>query len=93
MRFDRRCLVQALLVQGLWLRSFHGAILDFIDPAARIQIQQVEPLVDCGRYRVKSTVGDPVDVYATIFKDGHDALGAAIPACAGRATRPGARSR
>jgi starch synthase (maltosyl-transferring) len=53
-------------------------ILDFIDPAARIQIQQVEPLVDCGRYPVKRTVGDAVEVYATIFKDGHDTLGAAI---------------
>jgi Domain of unknown function (DUF3416). len=53
-------------------------ILDFIDPAARIQVQQLEPLVDCGRYPVKRTVGDPVDVYATIFKDGHDVLGAAI---------------
>jgi starch synthase (maltosyl-transferring) len=53
-------------------------ILDFIDPAARIQVQQLEPLVDCGRYPVKRTVGDPVDVYVTIFKDGHDVLGAAI---------------
>jgi starch synthase (maltosyl-transferring) len=53
-------------------------ILDFIDPAARIQIQQVDPLIDCGRYPVKRTVGDAVEVHATIFKDGHDTLGAAI---------------
>jgi starch synthase (maltosyl-transferring) len=45
---------------------------------SRIQIQAVEPLLDCARYPVKRTVGDPVDVYATIFKDGHDTLGAAI---------------
>jgi starch synthase (maltosyl-transferring) len=45
---------------------------------SRIQIQAVEPLLDCGRYPVKRTVGDPVDVYATVFKDGHDSLGAAI---------------
>jgi starch synthase (maltosyl-transferring) len=44
----------------------------------RIQIQAVEPLLDCGHYPVKRTVGDPVEVYATIFKDGHDTLGAAI---------------
>ena len=37
----------------------------------RIQIQAVEPIVDCGRYPVKATVGDHVDVYATVFKDGH----------------------
>jgi starch synthase (maltosyl-transferring) len=53
-------------------------ILDFIDPTARIQIQALGPLVDCGRYPVKRTVGDAVDVYATVFKDGHDTLGAAI---------------
>src|SRR5512146_900476 len=40
----------------------------------RIQIQAVEPIVDCGRYPVKATVGDPVDVFATVFKDGHDTL-------------------
>jgi starch synthase (maltosyl-transferring) len=45
---------------------------------SRIQIQAVEPLLDCGRYSVKRTVGDVVDVHATIFRDGHDALGAAI---------------
>ncbi len=47
-------------------------------PPARIQIQAVEPLLDCGRFAVKRTVGDRVDVYATIVKDGHDVLGAAI---------------
>jgi starch synthase (maltosyl-transferring) len=47
-------------------------------PPPRIQIQHVEPLVDSGRYAIKRTVGDELDVYATIFKDGHDVLGAAI---------------
>ena len=47
-------------------------------PPPRIQIQAIEPLLDCGRYAVKRTVGDRVDVYATIVKDGHDILGAAI---------------
>jgi starch synthase (maltosyl-transferring) len=42
--------------------------------------------VDCGRYPVKRTVGERVDVYATIFKDGHDSLGAAI-----RVRAPGER--
>ena len=35
----------------------------------RIQIQHVEPLVDCGRYPVKRTAGESVDVYASIFKN------------------------
>ncbi len=47
-------------------------------PPARIQIQDVTPQVDCGRYHVKRTVGDRVDVRARIFRDGHDALGAAV---------------
>jgi starch synthase (maltosyl-transferring) len=48
------------------------------DPPARIQIQRVAPQVDCGRYAVKRTVGDRVDVTARIFRDGHELLGAAI---------------
>jgi starch synthase (maltosyl-transferring) len=45
---------------------------------ARIQIQEVTPHVDCGRYPVKRTVGERVDVTARIFRDGHETLGAAI---------------
>ena len=52
----------------------------------RIQIQAVEPIVDCGRYPAKRTVGDVVEVYATVFKDGHDTLGGAIRVT--RARRP-----
>ncbi len=55
------------------------------EPPARIQIQRVEPQVDCGRYPVKRTVGDAVEVTARIFRDGHDVLGAAV-----RAKAPGA---
>jgi starch synthase (maltosyl-transferring) len=45
---------------------------------ARIQIQEVVPQVDCGRYAVKRTVGDEVEVTARIFRDGHETLGAAV---------------
>jgi starch synthase (maltosyl-transferring) len=44
----------------------------------RIQIQEVSPQVDCGRYPVKRTVGDVLEVTARIFRDGHETLGAAI---------------
>ena len=44
----------------------------------RIQIQAIEPILDCGRFPVKCTVGEPVDVYATVFKDGHDVLDGAV---------------
>jgi len=37
----------------------------------RIQIQDVQPTVDCGRYPVKVCLGDNVKISATIFRDGH----------------------
>jgi starch synthase (maltosyl-transferring) len=45
---------------------------------ARIQIQDVSPQVDCGRYPVKRTAGEVVEVTARIFRDGHETLGAAV---------------
>jgi starch synthase (maltosyl-transferring) len=44
----------------------------------RIQIEEVWPQIDCGRYPVKRSVGDAVEVWATIFRDGHEVLGAAV---------------
>jgi starch synthase (maltosyl-transferring) len=44
----------------------------------RIQIQEVAPQLDCGRYPVKRTVGEQVEVTARIFRDGHETLGASI---------------
>jgi len=44
----------------------------------RIQIQNLEPQVDCGRYPYKRTLGDRVEVTASIFKDGHDQLRAVV---------------
>src|SRR5215211_4839629 len=56
------------------------------EPPPRIQILDVEPQVDCGRRPVKRVVGEDVVVSATIFRDGHDVLGAAV-----RYREPGAR--
>jgi starch synthase (maltosyl-transferring) len=44
----------------------------------RIQIQEVTPQVDCGRYAIKRTIDEAVEVTARIFRDGHETLGAAI---------------
>ena len=52
----------------------------------RIQIQDLSPVVDCGRYAAKACVGDDVRVEATIFRDGHELLGAEL-----RTKEPGAR--
>ena len=45
---------------------------------SRIQIQDVRPQVDCGRYPVKACLGDAVPVSATIFRDGHEKLEAVV---------------
>jgi starch synthase (maltosyl-transferring) len=47
-------------------------------PPPRIQLEDPAPRIDCGRYPSKACVGDTVDVYATIFKDGHDVLRAVV---------------
>ena len=49
-----------------------------IDASRRVVIEYVEPELDCGRYAVKREVGDTVQVFADIFKEGHDALSAAV---------------
>jgi starch synthase (maltosyl-transferring) len=43
-----------------------------------VQIQQITPTVDCGRYAAKAVVGDDVVVGADIFRDGHDKLAAVV---------------
>ncbi len=45
---------------------------------ARIQIQDVRPLLDCGRFPVKRSLGDTVDVFADVFCDGHDVVRAVV---------------
>jgi starch synthase (maltosyl-transferring) len=47
-------------------------------PPARIEIYDLDPIVDCGRYAAKACVGDRVEVRATIVRDGHEVLGAAV---------------
>jgi starch synthase (maltosyl-transferring) len=51
---------------------------DAIDARRRIVIESVQPELDCGRYAVKREVGDTLEVQADIFKDGHDAIAAAV---------------
>ncbi|MEX2571539.1 MAG: alpha-1,4-glucan--maltose-1-phosphate maltosyltransferase [Gemmatimonadota bacterium] len=44
----------------------------------RIVIERVEPELDCGRFAIKREVGDRLTIEADIFKEGHDAIAAAI---------------
>ena len=47
-------------------------------PAERIAIENVYPELDCGRFPVKRVVGDQFDVWADIFRDGHDIIAAVL---------------
>jgi starch synthase (maltosyl-transferring) len=49
-----------------------------IEARRTIVIENVYPELDCGRYPVKREVGDQLEVQADIFKEGHDAIAAAI---------------
>jgi starch synthase (maltosyl-transferring) len=40
----------------------------------RVVIENVCPLVDCGKFPIKRVVGDIVSVTADVFTDGHDAI-------------------
>jgi len=44
----------------------------------RIYIEDVYPLVDAGRFPVKRIVGEAVEVWADIFRDGHAVLAAEL---------------
>jgi starch synthase (maltosyl-transferring) len=47
-------------------------------PEARIHIEDVYPELDGGRYPVKRFVGDLFEVWADLFRDGHDKLRAIV---------------
>jgi starch synthase (maltosyl-transferring) len=39
-------------------------------------IEEIYPSIDCGRFAVKRIVGEPVEVWADIYRDGHDVIAA-----------------
>jgi starch synthase (maltosyl-transferring) len=53
----------------------------------RIPVMDVMPLVDLGRLPAKGTVGEPLPVTATVFREGHDRLGAEVVLVAPDGTR------
>jgi starch synthase (maltosyl-transferring) len=53
----------------------------------RIPVIDVMPLVDNGRLPAKATVGEPFPVSATVFREGHDLLGAEVVLIAPDGTR------
>src|SRR3954453_18086671 len=49
------------------------------DPTGpRFRIEEIYPCVDNGRYPVKRIAGEAVEVWADIFREGHDVIAAAL---------------
>jgi starch synthase (maltosyl-transferring) len=46
--------------------------------SGRLGIEDVSPLVACGRYPAKAVVGEYVPVRATVWREGHDAVAATV---------------
>jgi len=44
----------------------------------RIGIDDVTPVVSCGRYPAKAVAGEHIPVTATVWREGHDAVGATV---------------
>ncbi|MGH3563763.1 MAG: maltotransferase domain-containing protein, partial [Mycobacterium sp.] len=38
----------------------------------RVEVDDVQPVVSCGRYPAKAVVGETVPVAATVWSDGHE---------------------
>lgn len=49
-----------------------------IEGRRRVAIENVNPVVDCGRYPIKRTIGQTVTVTADVLADGHDVVRAAL---------------
>jgi len=42
---------------------------------ARFPIQQVDPVISCGQFPAKAIPGEAIPVFATVIREGHDAVG------------------
>jgi len=66
--------------RGIKPQAFpHAWELAPTDPTGpRFCIEAIYPCVDCGRYAVKRIAGETVDVWADIFREGHEVIAAAL---------------
>lgn len=46
--------------------------------AGRVEVDDVEPVISCGRYPAKAVVGETVPVKATVWREGHDDVAATL---------------
>ncbi len=45
---------------------------------AGFHIENIYPIVDGGRFGIKRIVGEPIDVWADVYRDGHEIIAAAV---------------
>ncbi|MGA8910564.1 MAG: maltotransferase domain-containing protein, partial [Acidobacteriaceae bacterium] len=48
------------------------------DGRKRVVIERIDPEIDAGRFAIKRIIGDPVEVEADVFADGHDHVAARL---------------
>ena len=58
--------------------GFTPGSLARLEMVGRIPVMDVMPVVDLGRQPAKATVGEPMPVSASVFREGHDKLGAEV---------------
>jgi hypothetical protein len=52
---------------------------DIPEPLSRrVVVEQIAPEIDAGRFPIKRTIGETVDVAADVFADGHEVLVAVL---------------
>jgi starch synthase (maltosyl-transferring) len=49
-----------------------------VELKGRVQVEDVKPSVDCGRYAAKTVIGDRVIVGTDVFREGHELVAAAV---------------
>src|SRR5262249_30219870 len=66
---------------GHFTRFVHADSVRLVDVpmrVGRIPILDVEPVVECGHLPAKAVEGETFPVHATVFREGHEMLGAGV---------------
>jgi len=53
-------------------------IVESVATGGAFIIEDVYPLIDGGQFPVKRIVGEPIEVWADIYRDGHEVIAAAL---------------
>src|ERR1700686_274445 len=71
-------------VNGITVNKTTQTVESAADGGA-FHIEDVYPLIDGGRFPVKRIVGEPIEVWADVYRDGHDVVAGALVWRRGRA--------